>query len=204
MMNNIIMFGGTHKTFPGPASGLIMTNNEDLHDLMETEINPKYLRHSQMHQKISLLFALIEFEKYGRDYMMKMVHSSNYIGSKLRNYGFVVSDVHGRISETHQIHILTSKELMNTIYKNASKCKVTLNKKHKNLFRGYGIRLGTQEIARYAWDDSALDKVADIINNLKNKSMDIDYVSKLILELPPKVLHYAFEDKDIKQFEAFV
>ena len=62
-MKNIIMFGGTHKTFPGPASGLIMTNDKYLHDMMETEINPKYLRHSQMHQKISLLFALIEFEK---------------------------------------------------------------------------------------------------------------------------------------------
>ena len=63
-MDNVIMFAGTHKTFPGPASGLIMTNEKYLHDRMETQINPKYLRHSQMHQKISLLFALIEFEMY--------------------------------------------------------------------------------------------------------------------------------------------
>jgi len=54
------MFGGTHKTLPGPASGLIMTNEKYLHEKMETSINPKYLRHSQMHQKISLLFTLIK------------------------------------------------------------------------------------------------------------------------------------------------
>lgn len=79
IMKNIVMFGGTHKTFPGPASGLIMTNDRYLHEKMETEINPKYLRNSQMHQKICLLFALIEFEQFGTDYMSHMVHCSNYL-----------------------------------------------------------------------------------------------------------------------------
>ena len=199
-MKNIIMFGGTHKTFPGPASGLIMTNDENLHNMMETEINPKYLRHSQMHQKISLLFALIEFEKYGQEYMTKMVHSANYLGSKLRDYGFVISDIHGRISETHQVHILTSKEKMDIIYENASKCKITLNKKHKNLFHGYGIRLGTQEIARYAWNDEALDNVAFAINKIANKDVDVEEVRKIISNLPSKEIHYAFPKSYVDRF----
>lgn len=200
-MDNIIMFGGTHKTFPGPASGLIMTNKEELHNLMETEINPKYLRHSQMHQKISLLFALIEFERYGRDYMQKMVDSANYIGSKLREYGFIISDIHGRISETHQVHILTSKNLMDTIYENASKCKITLNKKHKNLFHGYGIRLGTQEIARYGWGEDALDKISLAIKMIAEKDVDVEKVRNLIEELPPKDIHYAFPESYVERFK---
>lgn len=199
-MDNIIMFGGTHKTFPGPASGLIMTNDEKLHNLMETEINPKYLRHSQMHQKISLLFALIEFERYGRDYMLKMVESANYIGSKLREYGFDISDIHGRISETHQVHILTSKSLMDTIYENASKCKITLNKKHKNLFHGYGIRLGTQEIARYGWEKEALDKISLAIKMIAEKDVDVEKVRRLIKELPPKDIHYVFPQSYVERF----
>ena len=153
---NVIMFGGTHKTFPGPASGLIMTNEKYLHECMETEINPKFLRHSQMHQKISLLFALIEFEQYGAAYMSHMVHCSNYLGKKLRDAGYDVADIHGQISATHEIFIRCSKDEMDTIYDNAYKCEVTLNKKHKELFYGYGIRLGTQEIARYDWNDEAL------------------------------------------------
>ena len=203
-MNNIIMFGGTHKTFPGPASGLIMTNDKNLHDMMETEINPKYLRHSQMHQKISLLFALIEFEKYGKAYMSQMVHSSNYLGMKLREYGFNVADIHGRISETHQIHIFTSKEVMDTIYENASKCKVTLNKKHKNLFHGYGIRLGTQEIARYNWDDSILDDIALVLNKLRDVDMDCKIVSDIVNNLPAKKLDFVFSDEEIASFVKFI
>ncbi len=191
---NIIMFGGTHKTFPGPASGLIMTNEKYLHDKMETEINPKYLRHSQMHQKISLLFSMIEFEKFGKEYMSHMVHCSNYLGQKLRSFGFDIADFNGHISKTHQIFIRTEKELMDRIYDNAYKCKVTLNKKTKKLFNGFGIRLGTQEIARYDWNDNALDIVAEIIYKLSLENCDIEEIEALKERLPKKIVHFTFDN----------
>lgn len=201
MKKNVIMFGGTHKTFPGPASGLIMTNEKYLHSLMEREINPKYLRNSQMHQKISLLFALLEFEQYGYAYMSHMIHCSNYLGERLLEKGFDVANIHGRISETHQIFIRCSKEEMDLIYDNAYKCGVTLNKKHKELFLGYGIRLGTQEIARYDWNDSSLDKIADIIYQLANPNINIDEVKKCIQTLPNKKVQYSFSEEVVKKFE---
>ena len=199
-MKNIIMFGGTHKTFPGPASGLILTNEKYLHDLMETEINPKYLRHSQMHQKISLLFALVEFEKYGAAYMSHMVHCSNYIGRALKNLGYDVADCHGQISSTHQIFIRCSKDTMDTIYDNAFKCEVTLNKKHKDLFIGYGVRLGIQEIARYDWNDQALNIIAQIVYMLADKNVNVEKVKVLKKKLPEKKVHYTFPDDIISNF----
>jgi glycine hydroxymethyltransferase len=203
-MKNIIMFGGTHKTFPGPASGLIMTNEKYLHDMMETDINPKYLRNSQMHQKICLLFALIEFEQFGAEYMSHMVHCSNYLGEKLRDLGYDIADIHGRISATHQIFIRCSKEEMDTIYDNAYKCEVTLNKKHKDLFCGYGIRLGTQEIARYDWNDEALDIIAKVVHMLSNINVNIDKVHQLIQQLPEKKIHYAFDEEKVKRFKGLM
>lgn len=203
-MKNIIMFGGTHKTFPGPASGLIMTNEKWLHDLMETQINPKYLRHSQMHQKISLLFSLIEFEQYGAAYMSHMVHCSNYLGKRLKEYGYDIADVHGKISSTHQIFIRCSKEEMDTIYDNAYKCEVTLNKKHKELFLGYGIRLGTQEIARYDWNDDALDTIAQIVYKLSDKDVNVAEVRNLIESLPERKIHYAFEGEMLDKFKVLM
>ncbi|QCT70588.1 NTP transferase domain-containing protein [Eubacterium maltosivorans] len=197
---NIIMFGGTHKTFPGPASGLIMTNEKNLHELMEKEINPKFLRHSQMHQKICLLFALVEFEQYGTAYMSHMVHCSNYLGEKLRDAGYDIANIDGQISATHQIFIRCSKDEMDTIYDNAYKCDVTLNKKHKDLFYGYGIRLGTQEIARYDWNDEALDVIADILIQLSNKDINIDEVRKMVANLPKKIIHYAFDNEIVDRF----
>lgn len=203
-MKNIVMFGGTHKTFPGPASGLIMTNERYLHDMMEKNINPKYLRNSQMHQKICLLFSLLEFEEYGDKYMSHMVHCSNYLGQKLCDYGFDIADWHGQISSTHQIFIRCSKEEMDLIYENAYKCEVTLNKKHKALFLGYGIRLGTQEIARYDWNDEVLDKIAYIVKELANPNIDVKEILEMVHSLPEKVVHYTFPKEVYEKFRVLM
>ncbi|MBS9776068.1 MAG: hypothetical protein KGV57_03140 [Fusobacterium sp.] len=199
-MKNIIMFGGTHKTFPGPASGLIMTNEDELHQKMEKSINPKYLRHPQMHQKISLLFALLEFEEYGLDYMNYTIYSANYLGKKLKELGFDIFMLEDSISKTHQIFIHCSKEEMELIYNNSYKCGVTLNKKSKELFKGYGIRLGTQEIARYKWDEEALDKVALILSKLLEENLDIEEIKTIVETLPEKKIHYTYSEKIVNDF----
>lgn len=200
-MKNIVLFGGTHKTFPGPASGLILTNEEELHNKMEKTINPTLLRHSQMHQKISLLFAMLEFEDFGKDYMKKVDHCSNYLAKKLEEKGFDIAKIGDRYSYTHQIFMKCSKEIMDTIYSNAYDCEVTLNKKHKKLFDDYGIRLGTQEIARYDYDDNSMDLIATIINEISKKECDVTSVKKLVKSLPKKEIHYAYGQDIIDKFK---
>ena len=106
-----------------------------------------------------------------------------------------------QISATHQIFIRCSKKEMDTIYDNAYKCGVTLNKKHKELFYGYGIRLGTQEIARYDWNDEALEIIAEILFMLSDQNINIDRTNKLIARLPEKKVHYTFNEHEIERFK---
>ena len=89
---------------------------------------------------------------------------------------------------------------MDLIYENAYKCGVTLNKKHKDLFLGYGIRLGTQEIARYDWNDEALDKIAYIVKELANPDIDVKKVLEMVHSLPEKVVHYTFPEETYEKF----
>ena len=93
---------------------------------------------------------------------------------------------------------------MDTIYDNAYKCEVTLNKKHKDLFYGYGIRLGTQEIARYDWNDDALDTVARIVYMLSDSNVNVDEVNKLIQTLPEKRIHYTFDESIVEKFRTLM
>ena len=37
-IKNMVLFGGTHKTFPGPASGIIMTNDEKIASKIDKNI----------------------------------------------------------------------------------------------------------------------------------------------------------------------
>ena len=132
--------------------------------------------------------------------MSQLIQCSNSLGKILMQFGFVVADYHEQISSTHQVFIRCSKEEMETIYNNAYKCGVTLNKKHKDLFLGYGIRLGTQEIARYDWQDKSLDIVASIIAELAKKDIDLENVEHLKSLLPKKTIKYTFTEKKMEMF----
>lgn len=202
--NNIIIFGGTHKTFPGPASGLIMTNDAELHERLEKTINPIYIRHTQMHQKVSLLFALVEFETFGKAYEEHIVELSNRLGEKLDKRGFRVGRIENGYTRTHEVFIYTDEELMNRIYSNSIRMGITLNKKHKKLFDGYGIRIGTQEIARYGWPIETMTQVADIIYEIAQTEMNDTKVRELLDNLPAKTIQYTFDKSVMARFERFI
>lgn len=203
-ITNIVMFGGTHKTFPGPASGIIMTNDENLHEQLETTINPIYIRHTQMHQKVSLLFALVEFEIFGEAYEEHVVELSNALAKKLDDFGFEVGHSNDRYSDTHEVFIYTDECLMNRIYDNSIRLGITLNKKHKELFKGCGIRLGTQEIARYGWPVEAMVQVAEIISEISKENVDDTKVHMLLASLPAKKIQYTFDESVKARFEKYI
>ncbi|MDE6491729.1 MAG: hydoxy methyltransferase [Lactobacillus sp.] len=191
-LKNTVIFGGTHKTLPGPASGLILTNDERLHLQIEQNINPTFLRHTQMHQVISLLFSLLETESYGAEYAVAIVDTANQLGNHLAQHGFQLGKTLKGFSETHQLFICCSLEEMLRINQNAIQNGITLNKKEKSLFAGNGIRLGTQEIARYGWSGQALSTISDILAMLRQDVPDKARIKKLKESLPPKTVQYTF------------
>lgn len=203
-IDNMVMFGGTHKTFPGPACGLIMTNNERIHEKLETRINPIYIRHTQMHQKVSLLFALVEFDIFGRAYQNHIVELSNALASQLAQLGFDVGKADSSYSYTHEVFLYTDREMMNRIYENSIRLGITLNKKHKKLFHDYGIRLGTQEIARYAWPKESMAQVAQIIYEISRVDSNDNKIQRLLASLPPKKIQYTFDEAVKTRFNRFI
>lgn len=201
---NMVMFGGTHKTFPGPASGLIMTNNKSLHNRLEKTINPIYIRHTQMHQKVSLLFALVEFEIFGDAYQRHIVELSNALGKELEACGFSVGKIGNVYSYTHEVFIYTDEETMDRIYSNSLRLGITLNKKNKELFKGFGIRLGVQEIARYGWSADVMKQIARIIKEISVKDVNDSYVHEMISGLPSKKIQYTFDEATASYFKRFL
>jgi glycine/serine hydroxymethyltransferase len=194
---NIVMFGGTHKTLPGPTSGLILTNNDEIHERLDRSINPLFLRNTQMHQVTLLLFALLEMEEFGSKYSHAIIKTANELGTALEKQGFTVGKVSGKYSLTHQVFIFCSVEEMNRINNNAIFNGVTLNKKQKLLFDNSGIRFGVQEIARYGWNGEAIDIISRIIKELVNENHDTSVIASLKKQLPTKIPIYTFSEDQI-------
>lgn len=188
-----ILYGGTHKTMPGPAHGIIMTNDDDVYAVLDKEINPKYLRNVQTHQVVSLLHCLIEMKYFGRDYQTNTVRVGNLLGAELEKRGVAVVKHNGCYTRTHQLFLEMSQTDMQTFFANALKEGVTLNTKKKPLFHGgFGIRLGLQEVSRYNWPDSAFVTIADILAAISCNEYDLERVKRLIKSLPDKVVAYTF------------
>ena len=197
---NIVIFGGTHKTLPGPTSGLILTNNDEIHKRLDKSINPQFLRNTQMHQVTSLLFALLEMEVYGSAYSRAIIETANGLGNALEEQGFIVGKNPSKYSGTHQVFIFCDAEEMDNINRNAIFYGVTLNKKQKPLFRNNGIRLGVQEIARYGWNEDSFITISFIIKELIKKNPNENAIELFKKSLPQKTLRYTFSNKEINSF----
>ncbi len=202
-LKNSILYGGTHKTMPGPAHGIIMTNNEDLYTKIDQEINPKYLRNIQIHQVISLLHTMIEMKYFGKKYQENTIRLANLLGHELTLRGFNVTKKNGFYTQTHQVFLEMTKIGMETMYYNAVEEGVTLNTKEKLIFKGgFGIRLGLQEISRYNWNDSAIINIADILLLISQPNYNHHQVTALIKELPPKNIHFTFDQETLNNLYA--
>ena len=162
----MVLLGGTHKTLPGPSSGLILTSHAEIAGHIDGELNPIYLRHSQPNQMAALAACLIEQQAIGASYAGRIQSFSRVLSEKLAACGVTVVQHDDRPSQTHQIFISLNEGASDAVYERFSKAGVTLNKKNKRLFRGEGLRLGVQEIARYQWRDSDIQELAFLVRDI--------------------------------------
>ena len=184
---NLVLIGGTHKTVPGPTCGLILLRNESLISRIDPKISPSFLRNVQPNAIAGVLIALIEQERFGKQYQKTTIENANYLGEMLTRYGFIVAKLSPEVyTNTHQIFILTDERMKNTIVNNAHKYAVTLNGKEKRLFKGNGIRIGTQEVTLYGWSKEEMKITAELISALSETGVKDCKIIPLLNKLAHK------------------
>lgn len=200
---NFILMGATHKTIPGPSSGLIMTQNMDLASTFDNKINPVFIRNTQLNEKLSLIFTLLEMKYYGEEYAACTIQNAKVLANILSDLGFQVMNKERDYTSTHQIFLTCSKDQMYTFYDNCDYYNITLNFKTKKIFNKGGIRIGTQEISRYKWKYDELLVLGDILKCLYehpkaylNNAIDEYIRKKISILLPLKKIQYTFDSKD--------
>ena len=165
---------GTHKTLPGPNSGLLMTNNEEIALRLDTELSPKFVRHSQPHHMAALCASLIEHQAIGRRYSERIRAHASTLAAALEVEGLRVLQDGNRRTETHQLFVHVEASQLDLAYERAAAVGITLNQKRKPLFRDSGLRLGVQEIARYRWAASDLEVLATLLAAVINGDATVE------------------------------
>jgi glycine/serine hydroxymethyltransferase len=140
-----------------------MTNNEEIAVRLDTELSPKFVRHSHPHHMAALCATLIEHQAIGCRYSERIREHATVLGTALEGEGLRVLQDGKRRTETHQVFLHVEASRLDIAYERAAAAGITLNPKRKPLFHETGLRLGVQEIARYQWSVSDLERLATVL-----------------------------------------
>lgn len=200
---NVILMGATHKTLPGPACGLIMTQNKTLAKSIDKAINPELIRNVQLDNIVSLLFALYELEEFGSDYFESVRRCADIIGSSLTTQGIkLLTARDGKFTHTHQLWISLPENIAAHFERNVEMAGISLNIRKREIYGKCGVRLGVQQIARYNWDDNAIRLIAEILLHTMSRRCNPKQVRALIEGLPPRIVNFTYDADTVKTFKA--
>lgn len=176
-LKNIVLIGGTHKTFPGVTCGYVATNSDEIIQRVNQDISPNFLRNVQVNNITSVCLSMIEMLQIGENYANNIIYVANALGRALTKRGIYVKSISDEIfTKTHQIYIGTGDYNIDDTYANFRKYGITLNKRNTSYITGF--RIGVQEIARYGFEEH-IDELAELIRLVINEP----YKEKEILEL---------------------
>lgn len=117
------------------------------------------------------------------------------LAKKLEKYGFNIAKISDEVyTMTHQIFLLMTKKETDFFYNQALDYNISLNQKHKKLFSEDGIRLGTQQIARYNWEEQDIDELAKLLFLIKHKGSlnEIKTIRKKLID--KKIPHFTYNE----------
>ncbi|MBN1330185.1 MAG: hypothetical protein JXA54_11990 [Candidatus Heimdallarchaeota archaeon] len=156
-----VLVGSTHKSFPGPQGGLIVTNDMNQNDLFSSildlnlEKGIRLVDNKHPNRIAALGIATLEMIEFGQAYAQQIVKNSKALAKALYENGVPVKFKHLDYTESHQI-ILESINYEHSIEIRDRAAKI-------GLFFDAGIRLGTSEVTRMGMSELEMKEIADII-----------------------------------------
>ena len=169
-----LMTASTHKTFPGPQGGIIISNLEDqLWKNLYRMVFPGILSNHHLHHIPALLATAILYDQKYPDYGRKVVKTAQIVAKGLAEEGFKVCGYDGKeYTYTHQI-VLDVKELGGgkKVADRLEELGVIVNKNSipgdKSVVKPSGIRIGVQEeVLRGKTSDQILSRLVEALRKV--------------------------------------
>lgn len=179
----VVISAGTHKTLPGPSSGLLLTQDKGIAERLDTELSPKFVRHSHPHHVAALCATLIEHQQIGERYSARIIEWAAVLASALEARDVRILQDGVRRTLTHQIFLHVAPEQLDRALHRAMAAGITLNAKRKPLFQNTGLRIGVQEIARYCWSPDDLERLASVLADLVHGDAPVGTIRADVCEL---------------------
>ena len=164
-----VMTGSSHKTFPGPQGGFLLSNDDDekFHRRLNNAVFPGTNSSYHLHHVAGKVVALSEFEAFGGQYARDIVSNAKTLAAALAAEGFDVLAEDRGFTASHQVltrHGETDSGAGRTAAALLEEAGIITN---MNMLPGdtkamtpSGLRLGVQELTRHGMGNQEMEEVA--------------------------------------------
>lgn len=169
------MTGSTHKTFPGPQRGIILSNLKDASAIKkywqpaDRGVFPGSSSNHHLHTLPALLVATREMQRYGREYAAQIVRNAQALGRSLDELGTPVEAREFGYTQSHMIAVNVAQWGGGVaVARRLEESDIILN---YNMLPGdadprnpSGLRIGVPEMTRFGMDERAMGELAQLIH----------------------------------------
>ena len=206
-----IMTGSSHKTFPGPQGGFLLSNSDDekFHRKLNSAIFPGVCSSYHLHHVAGKVIALAEFLEYGECYAEDIVRNAKAFGSAMAAEGFDVLAEGRGYTASHQILTRHGETDSGAGAKAAQLLENAGIITNMNMLPGdtkamtpSGLRLGVQELTRVGMGVGEMEDVARLYSRVLLKDEDPTSVKKDVATLKSQfqVIRYCFNEEEVSGY----
>ena len=186
-----VMTGSSHKTFPGPQGGLVLSNSSDekFHRKLNNSIFPGTCSSYHLHHVAGKAVALAEFEEFCTDYAKNIVANAKSLATALAAEGFDVLAEDRGYTASHQV--LTrhgeidsgaGRKAAELLEKSGIITNMNMLPGDTKAMQPSGLRLGVPELTRVGMGTDEMKDVAvffsrALLKNEKKKKIKSDVKS---------------------------
>jgi len=197
-----VVTSSTHKTFPGPQGGVILTNEEEIYKKVKKVVFPVFVSNHHLHRLAATAMAAVEMLYFGEAYASQIIKNAKRLAECLYNRGFKVLGEKKGFTETHQV-LLDVRELGGgtKVALMLEKANIIVNKnmlpwdRPEDIKNPSGIRIGVQEVTRIGMREGDMEVLAEYFYKVLIKREDPAKVAEEVREFRGKFkeLLYTFK-----------
>ena len=180
-----VMTGSSHKTFPGPQGGFVLSDSSDekFHRKLNNLIFPGTCSSYHLHHVAGKAVALAEFEEFGSDYAKNIVSNAQSLASALAAEGFDVLAEDRGYTASHQV--LTrhgeidsgaGRKAADLLEKSGIITNMNMLPGDNKAMQPSGLRLGVPELTRVGM---GVDEMKDVANFFARALIKNEETSKI-------------------------
>jgi glycine hydroxymethyltransferase len=206
-----VMTGSSHKTFPGPQGGFLLSSSEDekMHKRLNNAIFPGVCSSYHLHHVAGKVVALAEFEEYGQAYAQDIVKNAQSFAQALAAEGFDVLAESRNYTASHQVltrHGGTDSGAGAKAADSLEKAGIITN---MNMLPGdtkalspSGLRLGVQELTRVGMGTNEMQEVAALYARVLLHNENPSAVKKDVQTLKSdfQIIRYCFNESQVSGY----